>query len=84
MGGASKTESTGASACSASPPCASCVIATTRRPSQRSPPAPTASATPHTSMPSVKGGFIGIDVVRPWQRSTSLKLSEPAATRTRT
>ena len=73
-----------ASAYSAIPPWAMTVIATTRSPTQDSAPSPAASTTPHTSMPSTKGGGIGIDTCLPRQRSRSLKFNDAAATRTRT
>ncbi len=70
--GASNTMSTGAITASAWPPNAPCAVATTRRPTQASPPGPAASTTPVTSMPSVYG--IGGFTVRyrPRQPSTSL------------
>ena len=84
LGGASNTETAGAMAYSAMPPRAVLVMATTRRPSHASAPSPAASTTPHTSMPSVKGGGVGTDTSLPRHRSMSLKLSEAAPTLTRT
>ena len=69
---------------SAMPPSAFLVMATTRLPNHASAPSPTASTTPHTSMPSVNGGGVGTETRFPRQRSMSLKFSEAARTCTRT
>ena len=82
--GASNTEMVSAMAYSAMPPSAVLVMATTRRPSQSSAPSPTASTTPHTSMPNVNGGGVGTDTSLPRQRSMSLKFNDAAPTWTRT
>src|SRR5690348_6721075 len=83
-GGAAKTETASAMAYSAMPPSAILVMATTRWPSQASPPGPAASTTPQASMPSVYGGGVGTETSFPRHRSMSLKFSDAAPTLIRT
>ena len=73
-----------ASACSASPPSDWGVMPTTRWPTHSSAPGPAASTVPHTSMPSVNGGWAMTAATPPRQRAMSPKLSEAALTATRT
>ena len=79
--GASNTPTAGATVYSAMPPSASFEIPTTRRPIHCSAPAPAPVTTPHTSMPSVKGGCLVTETSFPRHRSMSLKFNAAAATR---
>ena len=79
--GISNAIAAGATTYSAYPPNAPEGIATTRRPSHDSTPAPHSSTTPNTSIPGMYGTGRGTVLYRPWMPSRSLKLSVTDVTR---